>query len=249
MLRLRFGGFPECLNPPSKTERLNSLFQTIYLSDIAARNKISNLLSLRVIIKKAAESIGEPLSYSRLTNIIRASGAALAKSTCIQYLQAAYESCLLIPIQNIVGKLADRESTPKIYFADTGLSELLKFDALADQLENAVALQLLRLYGVSDEVFFYRRGAEVDFYVPQEGLAVQACVKLGDSPETVDREVGAFRELAKELPVRRRIIVTLDESHRIETSEGEVGVTPAWRWLLESEEARRNRPAGGEPSA
>ena len=38
---LRFGGFPECLHLDEKTEYLNTLFQKIYLADIAMRKKKS----------------------------------------------------------------------------------------------------------------------------------------------------------------------------------------------------------------
>ena len=58
----RYGGFPECLNFPDKTEYLNTLFQKIYLGDIAVRNKITNIFPLRILIKKIAESVGQPLS-------------------------------------------------------------------------------------------------------------------------------------------------------------------------------------------
>ena len=42
-------------------------------------------------------------------------------------------------------------------------------------LENMVAINLLRKYGRNDAVYFYNQGIEVDFYVPDDGTAIQVC--------------------------------------------------------------------------
>ena len=230
----QYGGFPESLSLKNKLEYLNTLFQKIYLGDIALRNKVSNIFPLRVLIKKIAESIGQPLSYTRLTNIVTSTGVKIAKNTCINYVQYSFDSCLLLPISNIVGKLQDRESSPKIYFVDNGLIELLNQDPLSDQLENLVALHLLRKYGLNDAVFFYRRDVEVDFYIPETETAIQVSVRLDSAPNTLDREVQAFQKMGKEFAVRRRILITLEEERVIETEFGDIEVVPAWKWLLEN---------------
>lgn len=228
----RFGGFPECLNYPSKREYLNSLLQKIYLGDIAVRNKVSNIYPLRVLLKKIADSVGQPLSYTRLTKIITAVGAALSKTTCINYAEYARQACLMVRLDNFVGKLVDKESNPKFYFIDTGLIDLLKQDAESDQLENLTAIELLRRYGNDDVVFFYKRDIEVDFYVPSESLAVQACLELGSGGDTEIRETEAFVKMAKEFPVQRRIIITRSEERVIDSAAGPIEVIPAWKWLL-----------------
>lgn len=230
----QYGGFPESLSLKNKLEYLNTLFQKIYLGDIALRNKVSNIFPLRVLIKKIAESIGQPLSYTRLTNIVTSTGVKIAKNTCINYVQYSFDSCLLLPISNIVGKLQDRESSPKIYFVDNGLIELLNQDPLSDQLENLVALHLLRKYGLNDAVFFYRPDVEVDFYIPETETAIQVSVRLDSAPNTLDREVQAFQKMGKEFAVRRRILITLEEERVIETEFGDIEVVPAWKWLLEN---------------
>lgn len=155
---LRFGGFPECAEFQNPREYLNSILQKVYIGDIAVRNKVENLYALRVLLKKIAESIGQPVSYTRLTRIVIAVGVSLAKNSCISYLNFAQQACLILRLDNIIGKLSDRESNPKFYFVDTGLIELLKQDNLSDQLENLVAIELLRRYGREEAVFFLQTG-------------------------------------------------------------------------------------------
>ena len=234
-----FGGFPESLDLANKTECLNTLFQKIYLGDIVVRNKVSSVFSLRMLIKKIADSIGQPISYSRLAGIVNANGVKLAKNTCITYVRNICDSCVLLQVQNIVGAVQERETSPKYYFVDNGLIRLLKFDVTADLLEHVVALHLLRTYGLNERVFFYTRQAEVDFFVPDEGLAIQACVALGNDPDTVARETGAFDKLAKEFTVHRRVIVTLEEERTIESDKGSIEVVPAWKWLLQTTASNR----------
>ena len=228
----RYGGFPECLNLDNKLEYLNILFQKIYLGDIAVRNKVSNLFPLRILLKKIAESIGQSVSYSRLTNIVTSCGVKIAKNTCINYVQYSIDSCLIFSVKNIVGKLQDREGKQKFFFVDNGIVELLNTDPTADQLENLVAIELRRRYGDDDAVFFYQRDVEVDFYVPKTQVAIQVCVHLDLDPKTMRRELSAFEKMSKELPITRRIVITLDEEKTIETDTDLIEIIPIWKWLL-----------------
>lgn len=80
-------------------------------------------------------------------------------------------------------------------------------------------------------MFFYNKGIEVDFYVPDDGLAVQVSYSI-DNPVTLEREVRAMRKLAEAFPVRKAVIVTLDEERTV-TEEGlQIEVWPIWKWLL-----------------
>ncbi len=227
-----YGGLPKGVNAVNRLEAVNDAFREIYLADVIVRHTVYNASALRMLLKQVAESIGQPLSFTRLTKMVKDAGRPIAKNTCISYLQYACESCLVLPISNIVGKLQERESSRKYYFVDNGFIRLLKTDPKADQLENLVALHLLRRYGFNDRVFFYRRDVEVDFYLPDEETAIQVCVKLATDPKTLAREVDALEKLSKELPVKRCIIVTMEEERTIESNGRTIEVVPVWKWLL-----------------
>jgi hypothetical protein len=86
------------------------------------------------------------------------------------------------------------------------------------------------LYG--DDLYFYQRGIEVDFYVMGIQLAVQVSYSLSD-PETRNREVNALFKMAGQIEVRSMMIITKDEEETIETDGYSIRVIPAWKWLLE----------------
>ena len=227
-----FGGFPEGAMLPAKRDYLTSVYQKIFLGDIATRHSIGNVFALKVLFKKIAESVRQPISFNRLANIISSTGAKIGTQTVINYIDYAKDAWLLTSIQNIASKMADKESNPKYYFVDNGILNLFLIDGSTALLENLVAVNLLRKYGRTDAVFFYNSNVEVDFYIPDEQLAIQACYSLADE-ETYKREVGALLQMKKHISVQKMLIITKDEEKVIVENGVEISVTPAWKWLLQ----------------
>lgn len=231
---LESGAFPELIDVQSKRMYLNNIYQTIYLGDIIARNGIGNEFAVRLLLKKIAESVCHPLSYSRLTRIVTGSGLAIGKMTVIKYVSYMQDSYLIFSIQNIMGKLVDRETTPKYYFMDTGLLQLLVLDGVTAALENLAAIELVRRYGM-DQVYYYERNIEVDFYIPEKKMAVQVCYFLHQSEETLEREVGGLLKLNDFMKGQSLYILTYSEEEEIERDGVTIHVLPMWKWLLEKE--------------
>jgi hypothetical protein len=73
---------------------------------------------------------------------------------------------------------------------------------------------------------------EVDFYVPEDKLAVQASYSIAQAESTFDRELDALKKLPKVLPCDRRVILTYDESDTITDEFGTIEVMPLWKWII-----------------
>ena len=98
-------------------------------------------------------------------------------------------------------------------------------------LENLVAVVLMEKYGAG-AVYYYHNNVEVDFYIPEEGLGIQACYSLGDM-NTRDREVNALVKLAKYADLKKLLIITYDDEEGVIEEKGLViEVVPVWKWLL-----------------
>lgn len=228
---VRYGAFPELVNIKNKRDYLSSIYHTIYIGDILARNGITNDFAVRLILKKIAESVMKPVSFSRLTNILKSAGASLGKQTVINYVGYMIDAYLLFPVQNYAAKLVEKETAPKYYFMDTGLLGLLVLHAETGQLENLVAIELIRRYGPGN-VYYFERNVEIDFYVPEDNLAVQVSYSILDDADTKELELGAFEKLRKYMPEAKCILITNSEEARIEYKHVTVQVIPAWKWLL-----------------
>ena len=229
----RFGGFPEGAQLASKRDYLNSVYQKIYIGDIATRNKIDNLFSLRILFRKMAESVKQPTSFTRLSNIIASTGAKLGKATIINYIEYSKDAFLIYSIKNIADNLTNRETNPKYYFVDNGIISILALDIDTSLLENMVAMELIRRYGIDERVFFYNRNIEVDFYIPDAALAIQVSYNPHKTDETWKRESTALIKLTKVLDCQRLLILSYDTEETVEVNGKTIEVMPVWKWLIQ----------------
>ena len=97
-------------------------------------------------------------------------------------------------------------------------------------LENLCAITLYKKYGKG--LYYYNKNIEVDFYVPDEGLAVQASYQMSDG-ETIEREVKALAALHGLYPLKRAMIITYDDEGEIVRDGLKIEIRPAWKWVLE----------------
>ena len=229
-----WGGLPESTKLPVKRNYLSSVFQKIYLGDIVQRNGISNPRLLQVMIKKMAESVMQPVSYNRISKILSSVSGKISVPTVSNYISISEDAWLLLRLRNIASSFRDKESICKYYFIDNGLLTLQLLGAETILIENIVALSLFRKYGHDEEnerVFFYNVNVEVDFYVPEDELAIQVSYSIAD-PETEKREKEPLEKLPNVHPCRRRIIITFDEEGTLTDKHGTIEVIPCWKWLL-----------------
>ena len=232
---ITYGAFPELVGIKNKRMFLSSIYQTVYLGDIITRNKVTNDFAIKLVLKKIAESITKPLSFSRLTNIVKSAGTSLGKQTIINYVSYMTDSYLIFALTNYAAKLVKKETSPKYYFMDTGLLGLMLLDCKSAQLENLVAIELIRRYG-TENIFYFENNVEIDFYVPSEKLAIQVSMQILDDIDTPERETRAFVKLRNFIPDSKCVIITNSEETSLTCDGIPISVIPAWKWLLESPE-------------
>ena len=223
-----YGAFPELVDIKNKRPFLNNIYQTVYLQDIITRNKITNDFAVRLILKKIAESVTKALSFNRLTNIVKSAGISIGKQTVINYVGYMLDSYLIFSLQNY----ASKKTSPKYYFMDTGLLGLMLLDYKTAQLENLVAVELIRRYGF-ENVYFFENNIEVDFYIPSENLAIQVSMQVLDDVDTLERETRAFVKLNQFIPDTKCLLVTNSEETKLNCDGIKIDVVPIWKWLLD----------------
>ena len=224
-----FGGLPEVIQVQDKRSWLSGLFNKIFFGDLIARYDIRNDFGLRILAKKLAESVKQPSSYNRLANVVSSTGKKTSTDTVIDYVNYMCESWLLLPLENILGKLTERAPQRKYYFIDNGILNLFLPDPETSLLENMVAISLIRKY--KDEVCFYHNGVEVDFYLPEQQKLIQASYSLQDD-DTFRRETEALIKVSNHLNVNDLMIVTKDEETVLEKDGKRIRVMPLWKWVL-----------------
>lgn len=225
---LHFGGFPELLQMKDKREFLSSVYQKLFYGDLIARYKVSNVVTLKLMVKKLAESVNNETSINRIKNLIKSTGVSIGSNTLFDYLNYLASSFLIASITNFHSKFTEKETNKKYYFLDNGILGLFLTDQPTKLLENQIYIELRRR---GDIPFFLKRKTEVDFYIAEKGMLIQVSYSI-NNPETAEREVKGLRAAMKEFGITNSWIITYDETKEIEVQEGIINVIPAWQWLL-----------------
>jgi uncharacterized protein len=97
-------------------------------------------------------------------------------------------------------------------------------------LENIAFLHLHRNY--QNDICYFKRSQEVDFYIPKEKKLIQVCYSLSNV-ETKKREIAALLSAMKELNIQKSLIITFDDEEIIEKENYTISVLPIWKWLLQ----------------
>ena len=111
-----------------KRQWLSSLFNKIFFGDLVARYSIRNDMALKVLIRKLAESVKQPSSFTRLANLVSSTGKKITTDTIIDYLNYLEDTWIMFSLENYASKLADKVSNKKYYFMDNGILSLFLMD-------------------------------------------------------------------------------------------------------------------------
>ncbi len=237
----KWGGFPELLLFKNKRHWLNSLYEKIVLGDVIQRNNVKNEHALRLAVKRLAENVKQPTAYNRLANMVKSTGISTNTASVIEYVRFVKEACLIFSLSNYASKFVEKEISKKHYFIDNGLLSIFLTDADTSLLENLCAITLFKKYNLDEDaprLYYYNRNIEVDFYIPDESVGIQASYSIQDY-DTRKREVSALCALHKISPLTSAYIITYDEEETISTTNLEIQVVPIWKWLTECTNAKK----------
>lgn len=210
---LKQGGFPEAIKNESD-EILQRLFDDILTRDIAVRNSIRDVRTLKILSLYLATNCGNLVSGSKLS----AQLGIKTNVTILEYL-SFLEQCYLfffVPKFNYSAK-AQSVNPKKVYCIDTGMIQSVTLSSNADagrMLENAVFIELRRR---TKNIWYYAEASfECDFLYGRDVVpenAVQVCYEL--TSENREREVRGLVETCKKFPGVKPLIVTFNQKDKI----------------------------------
>lgn len=229
----QWGGFPELLLFKNKRQWLNELYEKIILGDIVSRNGIRNEIALRLSVRRLAENIKTPTSYNRLANIVKASGVSTNVASIQEYIKYCTEACLIFSLENYASKFVEKTTVKKHYFIDNGLLNIFLTNSETSLMENICAITLYHnsIQNEDEQVYFYNKEVEMDFYIPSKKKGIQVSYSVND-PATLEREVKALTKFHELYGLNEAEIITYSEDRIIETPMLSIRIRSLADWLL-----------------
>ncbi|MGH7571521.1 MAG: ATP-binding protein [Gemmatimonadota bacterium] len=234
------GGFPEAqgLDDADRRHLLSDYVDVAILRDVLERHGVSNVVSLRWLVRHLLANPGGLFSVERFYRAFKAQGLAVARDTLHHYL-SYLEDCFLVRL-TWVEATSERQRMVhprKVHPVDPGLIPVFDRSGKANlghALESAVRVELDRRRA---DVHYVRtqEGYQVDFLArwPEGGEAlVQVAADVGETA-TREREVRALIDAAKEHPRATPMLVTLTPESAVDIPK-QVRVEDAAIWLLPS---------------
>jgi len=189
---LIYGGFPKVVlskNIKDKYAILKDIVDSYVLKDIRHIFKLEKVSEFNHLTKLLAAFSGKELNLSQL-----ATETKLHKKTLEHYLKSLEHGYIVRTIQPFYSNLSSElRKTPKCYFLDTGLRNMLinNFNDLefrsdrGELLETFVYTQLLKKAGESTKISYWKTKSkqEIDFILQEEKKLTAVEVKWNDGSQ------------------------------------------------------------------
>jgi len=178
-----YGGYPKIVLTPEhdKKERyLQQIIDTYVKKDIRDLANVKDLDKFNKLLEALSSQSGQLLNVTELANTVN-----IAKQTVEKYLFILENTYILRLVRPFSGNLrSELFKTPKLFFYDTGLMQMLWLRSLPKELmgnvfETSVFSELVKKYG-KDAVYYWRTKdkKEIDFVLKDRKGTLPIEVKL-----------------------------------------------------------------------
>ena len=195
---LEFGGFPEVVvtnDEETKTAILKNIFASFFEKDLKILSDIKDIRELRDLILLLVPRVGNILDISKLSSELGINRVKLY--SYLEFLQGVFFLNLLPKFSKSIDRSV--AGGKKVYFADTGILNIIGKVNDGQLFENAIANQLQNIGTLS----FYnqRNTAEIDFIVNNE-FAFE--VKLN----ATEQDLKKTKYLSKKIGIERSYLIS-----------------------------------------
>jgi len=214
-LFMKYGGFPGIHHMEYDDEVVEqyvfSLYNTILLKDVVAKNGIRDIALLEKIAKFTTDNCGNITSSKKIADFLKSQKIGGSVDTVQNYLSMLTSAFVFFKVNrfDIKGKRL-LEIHEKYYSGDIGLKHVLlgyKTGDISGHLENIVFLELLSR-GCKVEIGKYNE-QEIDFIATKgnDRTYIQVAYLLHDQ-KTIEREYRALEKINDNYP---KLVLSLDK--------------------------------------
>jgi len=225
---LVLGGMPEYLKSGQRLI-LNRLIDDIIIRDIAVRQSIRDINTLRQLAVYLFSNVGNLISATNLTGMF----GIKSPTTFLEYFSYLRDAYLFdfIPQFSWSQKVQSR-NPKKVYATDNGfVTEVASMftDSLGARFENLVFLHLRRKF---PDIYYFKEKQECDFVAfikNQVAEIVQACYRIDDL--NFEREYSGLIRAMKFFNKQEGTIVTFDQKDIFHKDGLTISMVPAHEYI------------------
>lgn len=228
---LENGGFPEFLRSKNP-EVLQSLLDDILFRDIAVRNGIRDIQSLKRLVVYLFTNVGGLLTAGKLSSSLGIKSSA----TVLEYLGFLEQSYLIKLLPRFSWSYRAQITSPrKIYIIDNGLVNAVSVSFSQNtgrKFENAVFGYLRQRY--RELYYFQGESSECDFVAFKGGkpvLLLQVCAELNS--DNIRREEKGLWEAMDFFKLNEATIITLNQKDYIKKGKKKIFVVTATEFFYD----------------
>ena len=237
---ISYGGLPEVFEintPETKKSYLNGVLNKVVLDDIVKRFNVDNVDILEKILGYLLSSVGNIVSFAKVTNLIKSYGMVVSNETIIKYVSYFIRTFALFECARFDWKLNKFFPTTRKYYAiDPGLISLFRYENenYSFRMENVIFIELLRR---KNKIHFgmNSNGKELDFITQKEksniDSKIQVCLEL--NTENLKREIKSFAMADKFLDRSPNLLLTLNEKRTFSENGIDVVQKNIIEWMLD----------------
>jgi len=235
---LTFGSFPEVAltdEREAKVRLLQSYYESAIYRDVVRRYPIEDERLLEFIVKKVAENVTNPYSFSSIERAAKEVGLSPSLKTVSLYYSYLVNAFFFIHVPPYRESVVKKEKERKTYFVDNGYLHLFYVKENWDKrLENFVAVELVKK---GYTLYYYRGKHEVDILAEKDGRLYAFQVTY-NFEKSVKGELSGLREVMGKLSIERAYLLTFNDfggdmkEELVEDLRKKVEIMPAWRWAL-----------------
>lgn len=200
---IRYGGFPEVVleeKPEDKVELLRDIINSYIELDVKLLSDYSVSEDLYKLVKVLAARAGNKVDYTKISSVTGINRQKVA--SYIQLLEYTYFIYQATPFTKNIDKEISQQT--KLYFADTGILNVLAAEQLASGqvFENAIAAQLKS----QGTIQYYQKktGQEIDFIFNGDTALEVKETPIQQDRQTLEQRASAI-DISKYFVVGRHI--------------------------------------------
>ena len=191
----------------TKIDLLHGYFNILLFKDLVGRYRIENIVTLKELLRNLTLGFTKEVNINTTYKMLKSKNIQLSPATLYDY----YDHIKSIFYGHELENFFSPKGQKKLYLNNIGFHYLFSRSTdFGQSFENVIFRELKKVY---DKLYFKKGNQEIDFFIPEKNLHVQACYAL--TQNDFPREIAPLQKVEGE-----KVVVYRQKSDLCPEKEG-----------------------------